>query len=144
MKPLRGKRVDPQSRPSELSSARGSGALRFGILATRPRCFAGPRRVHFPRAERHDRFRGGYKPAGEGRRERQRSRCYSPGGRQPPAGPRNDRVRPYVATRPSGGVRLVGTGQPCPPTAPPRRPGLAGVTRFWVSGDIVGLPPDPS
>ena len=65
MKPLRGKRVDPQSQLEKLSSARGSGQARIGILATRPSCFPGLRRVHFSRVERHDWSRGGYKPPGK-------------------------------------------------------------------------------
>ena len=36
--------------------------MRFGIPGTRARFCAGPGRVHFRRAERHDRLRGGQKP----------------------------------------------------------------------------------
>ena len=87
--------MDPQSRPTKFSSARGSGLARFGIPGTLPRRRTGLRRVHFSWVERHDRLRGGQKPGGKvgvsfG------SRCY-----RPPwwtvAGPRNDRRR-----RPSG------------------------------------------
>jgi len=81
--------VDPQSRPAEFSSACGSGLVRLGIPRTLPRRRTGPRRVHFPRAERHDRLRGGHKPGGKVG-VRFGVRCY-----RPPwwtvLGPRNDR-----------------------------------------------------
>lgn len=51
------------------------------------RAFSVRRRVHFRRAERHDRFVGGQKPprkvTGVARR-----RCYSRGRRRPARGPR--------------------------------------------------------
>ena len=63
MKPPRGKRVDPQSRPAEFSSA---ASARRGLGSSDPAVsFSGSRRVHFPRAERHDRLRGGHKPGGK-------------------------------------------------------------------------------
>ena len=89
MKPLRGKRVDPQSRLAEFSSARGLGLVRYGIPGTRPCRRTGLCRVHFPRAERHDRLGGGQKP---GRKVGVRfgELCYSLS-RRTVAGPRNDR-----------------------------------------------------
>ena len=138
MKPPRGKRVDPQSRPAGFSSARVSGLVRFGIPGTRPCRRTGTRRVHFPRAERHDRLRAGHKPVGKVG-ERFGARCYSPS-RWTGPGPRNDRR--LKATLSSRRVRLAGTGQPCLPTARRVRWGVPG--RPWVCGESVGLPPDPS
>ena len=77
MKPPRGKRVDPQSRSAEFSAARGPGQSRFGIPGNRPRCRAGLRRVHFPRAESHNRFGGRAVTCREGCRWG-RSRPYQP------------------------------------------------------------------
>lgn len=51
--------MDPQSRPAKFSAARGLGLPRPGISPwTRTGRRAGPRRVHFSRAERYDRLRG--------------------------------------------------------------------------------------
>ena len=46
-----------------------------------------------------------------------------------------ERPRAFVATWLSGGVRPVGTGQPCPPTALPCLVGLAGAR----SGSVANL-----
>jgi len=142
VKPLRGKRVDPQSRPAELSSARGPGRCGSGSLVTRPRRFAGLRRVHFPRAERHDRSRGGYKPPGKVGVSAI-ARAVTAPVRQPPAGPRNDRVglRGYPAIRGSstGGDWATVPADRSPATARASR-GLA----LRVGGEYVGLPPDPT
>ena len=77
MKPPRGKRVDPQSRPAEFSSegaARASGRRSFGtLLAFTTRVG----RVHFPQAERHDRFSGRSEGGEEGRWALHGAYCYS-------------------------------------------------------------------
>ena len=62
MKPPRGKRVDPQSRPAEFSSEGRRGRRARDVIALSRRS-ALVSRVHFPRAERHDRFSGGQKAA---------------------------------------------------------------------------------
>ena len=80
---------------------------------------SGSRRVHFLRAERSDRSCGDHNPRGKVG-ERFGERCYSPWWRTV-EGPRNDRAA-FAATRSRWGVRMVGTGQPCPATAPLRRP----------------------
>ena len=101
--------MDPQSQLEKLSSARGSGQARIGILATRPSCFPGLRRVHFSRVERHDWSRGGYKPPGKVGTGfvfvlLQPWWCQ-------PSWDRGTTALAFVATRPSGGVRLVGTAR---------------------------------
>ena len=114
--------MHPQSRPVEFSAARGLGLLRFGIPGTRAGCCAGLRRVHFLRAERHDRFRGGDEPGGK-------VCCFlKPAVRARPGELLRDRgtAALFEATRPSRGVRLAETGQPCLPTASRDRIGLAG------------------
>ena len=90
-------------RPSSLrGGARGSARARYGERRGR---------VHFPRVESHDRFRGGHEPAGEGRR-RPGARWRAPlsarpvtapaGSRRPPSGPRNHRAQvPAVRTWPA-------------------------------------------
>ena len=56
--------MDAQSRPSEFSSEGFGGALRLLGKRSAPRCEASAaHRVHFPTAERHDRFSGGQKAA---------------------------------------------------------------------------------
>ena len=62
MKPLRGKRVDPQSRPGEFNSLPSRRAVRSGSVRTRRAADGRRRGVHFLRVERHDRFAGGEKP----------------------------------------------------------------------------------
>ena len=115
--------MHPQSRPVEFSAARGLGLLRFGIPGTRARCCAGLRRVHFLRAERHDRFRGGDEPGGKVGED---GNVFAVTAR--PGELLRDRGTAafFEATRPSRGVRLVETGQPCLPTASRDRIGLAG------------------
>ena len=76
-------------------------------LGTRAPRLAGLRRVHFPRAERFDRRRGGHKPSGKvGLTPSNGSDCYRPGW---PAvsEPRNDRIglnRGYLSFRASSTV----------------------------------------
>ena len=60
MKPPRGKRVDPQSRLAEFSSDGRCGRWVRDVIALSC-CSALVSRVHFPRAERHDRFPVGQK-----------------------------------------------------------------------------------
>ena len=77
MKPLRGKRVDPQSRPGEFSSSAGScGVTRWGPFAVHAcrAAVSSVRRVHFFRAERHDRFPRRSEEPGEGIPPRPRCR----------------------------------------------------------------------
>ena len=62
MKPLRGKRVDPQSRPGEFNSLLSRRAGASGIREDSACCHGRRRGVHFLRVERHDRFAGGEKP----------------------------------------------------------------------------------
>ena len=56
--------MDPQSRPGEFNLPLGLRTLGQGSVKTRL-AFGSRRRVHFPRVERHDRFRSGHKPAGK-------------------------------------------------------------------------------
>ena len=85
--------MDLQSRLVELSSVRGLGALFFwDPCRTRGRRFSWPHRVHFPRAERFDRRRGGHKPSGKvGLTLSSGLDCYRPGW-PAVAEPRNDRI----------------------------------------------------
>ena len=83
--------MDLQSRLAELSSARDWELSPFGILTTRGWCCAQFRRVHFPRAERFDRRRGGYKPLGKVGLTLRRRTVIDPGV-PAVAEPRNDRI----------------------------------------------------
>ena len=132
--------MDPQSRPAELSSATWM-AGQFGIFG--PGCFAAfcVRRVHFPRAERHDRSRGGYERFGK-------------------VGVAFGLalLQPFIASR---------SGTEERPRRPSWLPGHPGEFDWWglgnrvrrplllmcrasrglalrVRGEFVGLPPDPS
>ena len=113
MKPPRGKRVDPQSRLAEFSSAGWRGRWVTDVIAPSCRSTLVDRRVHFPRAERHDRFSGGQKAARKvgGRFG---ALCYSLACPDP-LGDRGAAV--VMATLLSWGVRLAETGQPCLLTA---------------------------
>ena len=92
-------------------------------------------RVHFPQAERHDRFSGGQKAARKvsGRLAAltvtARLSRSALGTEEPP--PRS----PWM-------FRLAETGQPCLPTA--SLDGLGWARRHRVGGESVGPPPDPS
>ena len=73
------------------------------------RALSARRRVHFRRAERHDRFGGGQKPP-QKVTDPARGQCYSCGRRRPAVGPRKTargRWRPPSAR---SSVRTVGTG----------------------------------
>ena len=105
--------MDPQSRPAEFSSdGRRDGWARDLHRPSRLTTLAG--RVHFPRAERHDRFSSGQKAARKvgGRFG---THCYSLACPDPLWGPRSRRR--CKAASLSRGVRLAETGQPCLPTA---------------------------
>lgn len=141
MKPLRGKRVVPQK------SARGTQrGVRAGAAAWRDpnrsllRRRTGPRCVHFPRVERYDRFRLATISAGALAWHGLRA-----GLRAPVCELLRDRgmARRFEAPRPRGGVRLVGTGSTVPAD---RSSAMVRGCRATsgVSGESVGLPPDPS
>lgn len=83
--------------------------------------FSVRRRVHFRRAERHDRFGGGQKPprkvTGVARR-----RCYSRGRRRPARGPRETVRTRLAASAVDSRVRSTcGDCRQCPLTAGVRR-----------------------
>ena len=66
MKPYRGKRMGPHSRPAEFSLSEGCRPGLRGSLGDPPAGCAPPLRpVHFPRGERHDRLVGRQKPPGK-------------------------------------------------------------------------------
>lgn len=130
MKPPRGKRVDPQSRPVEFSACGGSGN-RAGDLRTPPSSRLGPT----PRA-----LSAGRAPRPVSRRRQARSDAWHDLAvvLRPLAVSRcRDRGTSarFEAARPRWGVRLAGTGQPCLPTAPRCRFGTAG----RVLGSVASL-----
>ncbi|KAL8560175.1 hypothetical protein ACOMHN_021670 [Nucella lapillus] len=140
VKPPRGKRVDPQSRPAEFSSEgccdrtpgrRSQDSPGFGTRVGR---------VHFPRAERHDRFPGGQKAA-RMVGARLGACWYSLACPDPPSG--TEEPPSAWAAPPSRDVRLAETGQPCLPTAS-LDGSVGGPCRHRVGGESVGPPPDPS
>jgi hypothetical protein len=105
------------------------------------RALSARRRVHFRRAERHDRFGGGQKPSRKVT-DPSRGRCYSRGWRRPVAGPRK--------TREAGGGcrRLVRPfdlwGLSSVPANRGRSASAASRRRPGVGGESVGHLSDPS
>ncbi|KAL8604721.1 hypothetical protein ACOMHN_017680 [Nucella lapillus] len=97
-------------------------------------------RVHFPRAERHDRFPGGQKAA-RMVGARLGACWYSLTCPDPPSG--TEEPPSAWAAPPSRDVRLAETGQPCLPTAS-LDGSVGGPCRHRVGGESVGPPPDPS
>ena len=137
MKPLRGKRVDPQSRLAEFSSdgRRVCGARDLNGLSLRTTLVG---RVHFLRAERHDRLSSGQKAVRKvaflfG------GRCYSLACPDPLGG--------RGAAAGVGRFALLGcsTARDWATVSGDRFLGWSGwARRQRVSGESVGPPPDPS
>ena len=110
--------MDPQSRPAEFSSGGfGRPPPCARCISALPRCGTAAARVHFPQAERHDRFSGGQKGA---RKVGALSASawlavtaslipIRPGTEEPPPASWPPAL--------SWDVRLAETGQPCLPTA---------------------------
>ena len=139
MKPPRGKRVDPQSRPAEFSSegGRAQPARRSDwTLPARDACR--PCALSAGRAPRPvlGRSEGGE----EGRWAPRGAYCYSLACPDPLWGPRSRRRR--RPPRSPWMFRLAETGQPCLPTA--SLDGLGWARWHRVGGESVGPPPDPS
>jgi hypothetical protein len=102
----------------------------------------GGRRVHFRRAERHDRFVGGQKLPGKVA-ETARFRCYRPGRRWPAGGPRKTasrgRSRLCCSVRP---FELRGLSSV--PASRERTVVVDARDRLGVGGESVGYLSDPS
>ena len=142
MKPFRGKRRGPQSLPVGFNlSAASVGASSHPQGARRGRARCG-RRVHFRRAERHDRFVGGQKPPGKVAGSA-RFGVIDPGG----VGLLADRGRLLarsVAVPCAPCVRSnCGDCRQCPLTAGVRWM-AESVARLGVGGESVGYLSDPS
>jgi hypothetical protein len=101
------------------------------------------RRVHFRRAERHDRFVGGQKPPREVTGP-SRVRCYNRGRRRPVGGPRKTARARSASTSGVSFVRLDLRGLPSVPADCGRSAASVGRRRLGVGGESVGHLSDPS
>ena len=139
MKPFRGKRRGPQSLPVGFKSVGRSARPSSHPQRARRAATSGDRRVHFRRAERHDRFAGGQKPSGKVA-DSQGFGVIDPGG----VGPLADRGRLHRAVGRGSAAPCVrsncGDCRQCPLAASARRWWIAEVGSGSVANRSVTCP----
>jgi hypothetical protein len=144
VKPFRGKRRGPQSLFVGFSlSARWLVRRRIRKGRDGRLSLAG-RRVHFRRAERHDRFVGSQKPSGEGGRFAQAIRCYRPGRRWPARRTEEDCIARSVAATVVSVRPFELRGLSSVPASRERTVVMDVRGRLGVGGESVGYLSDPS